>query len=112
MNTNQTSEPNMVGVNPAADPAWVAERDRAGAMSAAEADVFYTALENQRAQSPDIDDIKVDARVTTPAGTGTIVEWNPVGGEGEVQIDGQSREFLYPLDAADVLSGRTILHNA
>lgn len=69
-------------------------------------------MATNQTSEPDIDDIKVGGRVTTPAGAGTIVEWNPVEGEGEVQIDGVSREFLYPLDAADVLSGRTILHNA
>lgn len=46
------SEPNMVGVNPAADPAWVAERDRAGAMTAAEADAYYAALESRRTWKP------------------------------------------------------------
>lgn len=45
------NEPNMVGVNPAADPAWVVERDRAGVMTAAEADAYYAALESQRANN-------------------------------------------------------------
>lgn len=44
-----TGETNMAGVNPAADPAWVAARDRASRMSPAEADAFYTELETQQA---------------------------------------------------------------
>lgn len=35
-------------VNPAADPAWVADRDAAGKMTATEADAYYSALESQR----------------------------------------------------------------
>lgn len=36
--------PNMAGVNPAADPTWVAQRDQAGRMNVAEADAYYAAL--------------------------------------------------------------------
>lgn len=51
------NEPNMVGVNPAADPAWVAERDRAGVMTVAEADAYYAALESQRTWKPRLPEI-------------------------------------------------------
>jgi hypothetical protein len=62
-------------VHPAADPAWVAARDAAGRMTAADADAYYGALESQR---------PARNRVTRPAlnlHNGMAVSWqHPTGG--------------------------------